>query len=228
MEEILAFYRQSLRDYKFDKLERKGIKRLIQENYISKEERNVIRSKVFQMAHHEINDQNKYQVLNWLEAASQTLRRWQKNKPYTKVLFSPHDDCPMAIIAQLNRAKKQIDICMFSISDNLISNRLLYLHHSGIKIRIICDDNKIFDMGSDIKMLNEAGVEVKTDNSKHLMHNKFACIDQVTVLTGSYNWTRSAAMHNQENILITNEKKIVELYQKEFNRIWSKFENLSL
>ena len=37
-----------------------------------------------------------------------------------------------------------------------------------------------------------------------------------TLLTGSFNWTRSAAEHNQENLIVTNEPRLMRLYVREF------------
>jgi phosphatidylserine/phosphatidylglycerophosphate/cardiolipin synthase-like enzyme len=66
----------------------------------------------------------------------------------------------------------------------------------------------------------KAGIDVRVDYTDHHMHHKFAVIDERTVMTGSYNWTRSAALYNHENILITGDKAIVKEYLKEFHRLW--------
>ncbi|MCP4146824.1 MAG: hypothetical protein GY757_03645, partial [bacterium] len=47
--------------------------------------------------------------------------------------------------------------------------------------------------------------------------------DRSQVLTGSYNWTRSAAEHNHENILTTDEKNVVAAYKEEFEKLWNAF-----
>jgi len=54
------------------------------------------------------------------------------------------------------------------------------------------------------------------------MHHKFAIMDE-TLLTGSYNWTRSAAQRNYENILVTEERGLLREFTKEFDQLWSKF-----
>jgi phosphatidylserine/phosphatidylglycerophosphate/cardiolipin synthase-like enzyme len=56
------------------------------------------------------------------------------------------------------------------------------------------------------------------------MHHKFAIIDSRLVLTGSYNWTRSAAAYNHENILVTGNKQVVNSFEKEFSRLWQELE----
>jgi len=52
------------------------------------------------------------------------------------------------------------------------------------------------------------------------MHNKFAVIDGVTVITGSYNWTNSARKRNDENLLTVNSPALAETYEREFERLW--------
>ncbi len=50
------------------------------------------------------------------------------------------------------------------------------------------------DVGNDCRTLAAAGIEVRSDNrSPALMHHKFAIIDDLTVLSGSFNWSRSAS-----------------------------------
>ena len=43
---------------------------------------------------------------------------------------------------------------------------------------------------------------VKTDRNRHNMHHKVIVIDGELVITGSYNFTRSARVANAENLLI--------------------------
>ena len=102
---------------------------------------------------------------------------------------------------------------------------LLYAKRKGIKIRILTDNDKSFDRGSDIESLSENGIEVKVDSTKHHMHHKFAVIDSSVLITGSFNWTRSATEYNNENILVCNDVNAVKRYEQEFNRLWDKMEN---
>jgi phosphatidylserine/phosphatidylglycerophosphate/cardiolipin synthase-like enzyme len=59
------------------------------------------------------------------------------------------------------------------------------------------------------------------------MHNKFGIIDQKIAITGSFNWTLTATLHNQENLLATSNVDIVNQYQHEFNRLWQKMYELT-
>jgi phosphatidylserine/phosphatidylglycerophosphate/cardiolipin synthase-like enzyme len=52
------------------------------------------------------------------------------------------------------------------------------------------------------------------------MHHKFAIFDGELLLNGSYNWTRSAAEHNQENFTVTNDPAVVRRFAEAFARMW--------
>ena len=50
-----------------------------------------------------------------------------------------------------------------------------------------------------------------------------ALFDGATLLTGSYNWTRSAADKNQENIVRTTNPELARAFSKTFERLWDQF-----
>ncbi len=57
------------------------------------------------------------------------------------------------------------------------------------------------------------------DQSRHHTHHKYAVFDRATVVTGSYNWTRSAAKHNWEQIAVANDPKHVRQFTDGFTEI---------
>ena len=76
------------------------------------------------------------------------------------------------------------------------------------------------DSGSDIKSLSNEGIPVKVDNTPNHMHHKFMVKDAETVLTGSYNWTRSAALYNHENIITIYDDSLADTYLDAFDALW--------
>lgn len=52
------------------------------------------------------------------------------------------------------------------------------------------------------------------------MHHKFAVVDGQRLITGSLNWTLTAVQSNLENILITEERDLVQPFIEEFHRLW--------
>lgn len=138
----------------------------------------------------------------------------------SKVSFSPGEDCMNDIIEQIQSASKFLDVCVFTISDNRISDELITAYNNGIEIRIISDNEKMNDDGSDIKNLAAVGINIKIDQSPSHMHHKYMIIDELKVLTGSYNWTKAAAQYNQENIVITDNDDIVTGFIDNFSQLW--------
>ena len=139
------------------------------------------------------------------------------------VAFSPGDDCLEVIRDEFARARKKVDVCVFTITDDRIRAAMLDAKRRGVAIRVISDNDKSMDEGSDVEPLRHAGVEVRVDFTEAHMHHKFAVFDGARLLTGSYNWTRSAANYNQENLVVTPDPAVVERFAREFERLWSDF-----
>jgi phosphatidylserine/phosphatidylglycerophosphate/cardiolipin synthase-like enzyme len=114
---------------------------------------------------------------------------------------------------------------VFTITDDELTDAVLDAHRRGVKVRVITDNDKANDLGSDVDRLARAGVPVRMDRTEHHMHHKFAVFDGHTVATGSYNWTRSAATHNRENVAVTNDPKLVRAYAEGFDGLWRAFES---
>jgi len=68
--------------------------------------------------------------------------------------------------------------------------------------------------------LREAGVRVVARKQAGLMHHKFAIVDARVVVTGSFNWTSQAVMSNNENVVISSNRELVEPFVMEFDRLW--------
>ncbi len=137
-----------------------------------------------------------------------------------QVYFSPGEDCVNHIIDLINEAYNQLDICVFTISDDRISRAIVDAMKNRVEIRIISDNFKVEDTGSDILDLSRVGIPVKLDTTENHMHHKFMIVDKKIVLTGSYNWTRSAALYNQENIISTDDEEVVSKFSNEFEKLW--------
>lgn len=65
------------------------------------------------------------------------------------------------------------------------------------------------------------GIPVRHETGTGLMHNKFAVVDDSIVLTGSFNWTRSAEGANNENLLKITSPDLAAQYAEEFSELWA-------
>ncbi len=55
------------------------------------------------------------------------------------------------------------------------------------------------------------------------MHNKFAIIDELVLVTGSFNWTSQAVSMNQENLIAIENRALIKEYKSEFERVWIQY-----
>lgn len=59
------------------------------------------------------------------------------------------------------------------------------------------------------------------------LHHKVAVIDHRTVVTGSFNWSPSAAHQNDETLLVLDSPLLDEHFTTEINRPWKGAEQAS-
>lgn len=218
MKEIIDHLEKSIKDTYFSKSEAKTLEYLIRQNISKEDELQQLRSHVFNLANKTANPENFNHVMKWLEQANSALTAAFNEQ--SKVCFSPNGECRITIVEQIQSAKKTLDICVFTISDNHLADALLVAHRKGVNVRVITDNDKSYDIGSDIEHLDRHGIAVKMDSTSNHMHHKFAIIDEATLITGSYNWTRSATEFNHENLLVTKEPGLIKSYIEEFEKLW--------
>lgn len=227
MQQIINFIKDSFQTKEFSSSDRQALKKLISVKQPSAHELNVLRSELFGLIENQSNSDDVVKLVNWIEGINKCLLPKQEDvkTPENRCYFSPGDDCENAIVSSIRNAKHSVKICVFTISENVISDAVVKAHKKGISVKIITDNDKLNDMGSDIRMLSKAGIRIRIDQSSSHMHHKFCVVDKEVLLTGSYNWTKSAADRNQENILVTEDPKMVKSYLSEFEKLWDLFKD---
>jgi phosphatidylserine/phosphatidylglycerophosphate/cardiolipin synthase-like enzyme len=220
-EQIDDLLKSTLDDFRVSRGEKRILEGIVREHGDSEQQLGFLRHRAFAVARESIVGPEGIPAMEWLEDAIKVFQsREEPDQNSTQVYFSPGDDCPQIIVNQLQRASRSIDICVFTITDNRIADAIRDAFVRGIAVRVISDNDKSLDPGSDIERLMGLGVPVRIDQTDHHMHHKYAVFDQKTTLTGSYNWTRSADKHNDENFLITGEASINRAYLGHFDRLW--------
>jgi phosphatidylserine/phosphatidylglycerophosphate/cardiolipin synthase-like enzyme len=146
-----------------------------------------------------------------------------------EVYFTPSYKALDAIVDVLNTSSKSIDIAMFNFTSRPLAHAIITAKKRGVKIRIVLDrssndpsENKY----TKYTFLKNNGIDVRfAKRHKHwdyygIMHNKFAIVDSKVVVTGSANWTASAFVRNDENVVIIDRTDIANVYGKEFDILW--------
>lgn len=217
---------QTLDDYRLSRNERRALSDRLPDLIQNEAAQLKCHQIAFELARKAIDPVNSSSVLEWLEDVSRVIRRASASdvpKTDAEVIFSPGDRCWQRIAGLLKSARQSVDICVFTITDDRITSAILDAHSRRVAVRVISDNDKAFDRGSDVERLARAGVDICVDRTRHHMHHKFAIFDRKRLLTGSYNWTRSAAGNNEENFIIVDDARLRVRFQDEFDRLWKEF-----
>lgn len=221
--DLIAHLVATMDDGRLSRGERRALQAVVAEHHPAQAERRVIRAALFDAAEQAMHDPRARQTLRWLEATLGVLEHHTATSAApsaSRAWFGPGAPLADALVSQLRSAKRSIDAAMFTITDDRIAAALIAAHERGVGLRLITDDDKAGDPGSDIWRLQRADIPVYTDRSSSWMHHKFAIIDAGTLLNGSYNWTRAGASENRENFLATADPALVRAYQDHFERLW--------
>lgn len=213
---------QTLADHRLSRGERRALEAVFADLALSESDRAGIRNLAFERASGALPGADARAVLEWLEDVVRALDKVTRpahRAPSHELVFSPGDACVQRICSLIRGTRAFLEICVFTITDNRISREIADAHRRGVQVRIISDDDKSLDRGSDIERLAEEGIPVALDHTGH-MHHKFALFDRARVVSGSYNWTRGAADENHENILVSDDPGLAERFLEEFEKLW--------
>ena len=223
--ELESWLLATLEDFKLSQSEALELREILPN--LAQDDVAFVRNKAFALAREpaRMGGDNAVASLLWLEKISKVIDNFRQTQSafITEAHFSPGEDCRRQLLALLTAARVTIDISVFTISDDLLSDAIVTAHKRGIQVRLITDNDKAHDQGSDIFKLIGQGIDVRMDKTESHMHHKFAIVDKSILVNGSFNWTRSATVYNHENILVTDESKLVMAYLAEFESLWNEF-----
>jgi phosphatidylserine/phosphatidylglycerophosphate/cardiolipin synthase-like enzyme len=136
-----------------------------------------------------------------------------------QVFFSPGGSPTSAIVETLKGAKKSIHAQAYNFTSSPIANALRQAHKRGVKAEVILDksqiENKTYSVAT---YLRRADITVYIDSEHAIAHNKVMIIDDLIVITGSFNFTRAAETVNAENLLIIRDAGLAREYLKNWER----------
>jgi len=212
----------TIEDGKLSRSERRALSEVLADLALDEDRRAWMRNRAFEVARKAAEHAPAAEVLEWLEEVIKLVSRAGAASVAKRAdaHFSPGEGCRDAIVELYRRASRSADACIFTITDDRIAEAILAAHRRGVAVRIVADDDKAFDLGSVVERLGAAGIPVRVDRTDAHMHNKFAVFDGDLLLTGSYNWTRSAADANFENLIITDETRLVSAFVRQFDELW--------
>jgi len=128
------------------------------------------------------------------------------------VYFSPHGGCTKAVVNALDAAKHSVLVQAYSFTSAPIAKALVNAHRRRLDVRVILDRSQVTQKYSSADFLLHMGVPTWIDSAHAIAHNKVMVIDDATVITGSFNFTKAAEEKNAENLLIIRDKELARRY----------------
>ncbi|MBU6447645.1 hypothetical protein KGQ24_02285 [Patescibacteria group bacterium] len=143
----------------------------------------------------------------------------------TKVYYSLDGQADKAIVAAIQNARTYVYFAVYTLTKENIANALIAAKIRGLDVRGILDANQItLDQEKPwIKKFRMYGIEIKTPLKQDgLMHLKMLVTDR-QYASGSFNWTVSAAIYNDDVVEIGEVTGIHDQYLAIFKKLFAKY-----
>ena len=129
------------------------------------------------------------------------------------------------LIEKINAAQTSIHIVSFEFDLTPVAEALVAAKQRGVDVLWVTDDEH--GLEADVEpghgqfaMLQDAGIQVRSDTRSALMHNKFWIFDGQIVWTGSTNITENGIFKQDNNTLVIKLPELAAIYEREFQEMW--------
>lgn len=139
-----------------------------------------------------------------------------QNISEVEIYFSPKGGCTDAIIREIKKAEKTIHIQAYSFTSLPIAEALVEASKKGIMVEVVLDKKQRSEKYSQASLLIKSNISVYSDGKHAIAHNKIIIIDEKTVITGSFNYSKGAEFKNSENLLIIRSTELYKIYYNNF------------
>jgi phosphatidylserine/phosphatidylglycerophosphate/cardiolipin synthase-like enzyme len=117
-----------------------------------------------------------------------------------RACFTPGQNCTALIVEQINAARSELLVQAYGFTSPEIIQAISRAKERGVDVNVILDRVNEQDRYTGATYLLNHGIDPLIDDRVVIAHNKIMVIDDRTVITGSFNFTK-AAERNAENVL---------------------------
>lgn len=129
---------------------------------------------------------------------------------------------------KLRSAINSVKVCVAWINFQDYAPIFNELTSKGVSVEVIFNDDYINRNNSQNLTFNFKYYPARRRYYKSLMHNKFCIIDDKVLITGSFNWSKSAVNHFENIVFVENDFKLIKSYLHEFEDLKSYIFNFYL
>ncbi|OJW70345.1 MAG: hypothetical protein BGO68_00960 [Candidatus Amoebophilus sp. 36-38] len=137
---------------------------------------------------------------------------------HIQIRFSPGGECIKFIQQTIAMAQKHIFVQAYAFTSRPIAQALIEAHQRGVSVKVLVDHSQLAARGSQIKKIVDSQIPIAIDIVLGIAHNKVMIIDDLYVLTGSFNWTNAAAYRNAENLLLITDRDVNKIYRENWEK----------
>ena len=128
-----------------------------------------------------------------------------------------HGGLDTVLVDAFNNAKHTIEIAAYDFDRQTLTDALIQAKERGVELRIVADDSNL----DQFKMIERAGIPIRSDQRSALMHHKFILIDRNEVWTGSLNFTENGLYRNNNHFMRFRQPEIISAFVAEFEEMFA-------
>ena len=138
-----------------------------------------------------------------------------------EVAFSPNNGVTEVVVKAIGEAKQTLLVSAYSFTSKDIAEALLEAKKRGVTVKIILDKSQVSQKYSSSTFFANQGFDLRIDVKHAIYHDKVMIIDDKTVMTGSFNFTKAAETKNAENLLVLRDNPaLAKLYTQDWWFNW--------
>ena len=137
------------------------------------------------------------------------------------VYFTPDSRAATAIVQALEASEHEVLVQAYGFTHNGIAQALVRAHRRGVTVRVVMDAKTANTNQYVIGLLRQEDIQTRQDDKHAIAHNKVMVIDDALVITGSFNFTNSAATRNAENVLVLRSTELAQRYKADWLKHWA-------
>jgi phosphatidylserine/phosphatidylglycerophosphate/cardiolipin synthase-like enzyme len=146
-------------------------------------------------------------------------------QPLTEQAFSPRQGSTALIVRTIGEAHKSIRVAAYTFTSRTIAEALANAHKRGVNVRVVLNKSQRTSRSSVAGWLGDNGIPVRFNSRYAIMHDKFLIIDDKTLETGSFNFTKAAETRNAENVIVIHgDPNAVANYTQQWEKLWGEAE----
>lgn len=141
-----------------------------------------------------------------------------------QVGFSPEGTARALVLNVIAAAEQELLLMGYSFTSPEIVKALIDAHRNGVEVKLVLDQEGNRNPANlrAIKLVKNAGIQVRLNDSFQTQHDKVIIVDRKHVETGSYNFSAAAAKYNSENVIVIwNNPALAKVYSDHWLSRWN-------